>query len=63
MLRVAVDHFSPRLNIIMIIDVILFLSFIHISSSDQILTANIGQDVTFSCILENEFQYNQVSFN
>jgi len=43
--------------------VILLLSFIPLSSSDQILRTNIGQDVTFSCIFENEFEFNQVSFN
>ncbi len=47
----------------MIITVIFSLLLIDYSLSDQILTANLGQDVTFSCIFENELQFNQVSFN
>jgi hypothetical protein len=46
----------------MIITVIVILFLIDLSLSDQIITANLGQDVTFSCIFENEFQFNQVSF-
>jgi hypothetical protein len=47
----------------MIIRIIFFLSFIYFSSSDQILRTNIGEDVTFSCFFENEFEFDQVSFN
>jgi hypothetical protein len=44
----------------MIITVIVILFLIDLSLSDQIITANLGQDVTFSCLFENEFQFNQV---
>jgi len=54
--------FFYRMNLMMIIIVIFIFSLINFSSSDQIITANLGQDVTFSCIFENEFPYNQVSF-
>jgi hypothetical protein len=46
----------------MIIIIIYLLSFIDILSSNQILTKNIGQDVTFSCIFPNQSQFEQVSF-
>ncbi|CAF1268510.1 unnamed protein product [Adineta steineri] len=46
----------------MIIILIIFLSLIQFSSTDQILRANIGQDVTFSCFFENESQIDQLSF-
>ncbi len=56
----SVDDIFYRHNIMIVI----LLLFIHLStSSDQILRTNIGQDVTFSCFFENEFEFNQVSFN
>lgn len=45
----------------MIIILIFILLFVDVSLSDQNLTRNIGQDVTFSCIIENNIQLNEVS--
>ena len=46
----------------MIIIIYLLLLFIDCLLSNQILTRNLGQDVTLSCIFPNQSQIEQVRF-
>lgn len=46
----------------MIISMMLLLSLSHLILTDQILRKNVGENVTLSCLFEDESQFDQVSF-
>ena len=57
---VPVDHFY-RVDMTVIIAAMFILWPIHLSTADQILRSDLGQDVTFSCLFDNASQIDQVS--